>query len=190
MIRLATNTLFAIVPVQSHQRLARSSARRGLRRRLILVMALLLLSTASRLLAAPSQQEVFKSIQDSMGPRTEVDSSLVLILTAAGVVALVVLSLLSRRQQKAGSPAPLNNPKKLMKEIMREISLKPGEVKQLKLLADSVEAQTGENASPLMLLLCPSLMGKGLKTNPGKIDRKVIAQMVRRLRLNQPITKS
>jgi hypothetical protein len=156
-----------------------------------LILALLLVSlTQSRLFATPSQQEVFKSIQESMGPRTEVDSTPVLILAAGGVIALVVLSVLSRRQQKAGSPAALNNPKKLLKEVMREISLKPAEVKQLKLLADSVETQTGEAASPLMLLLCPSLMGKGLKASPGKIDRKVIAQMVRRLRLNQPIAKS
>jgi hypothetical protein len=150
----------------------------------LLLAAFLVLSVSPRLLAGPSQQDVFKSIQDSMGSAKEVDSTPIYLLTAGGVVVLVILSLLSRRQQKADSSEALNHPRKLMKEVLREVPLKPAEMKQLKILAGAVEDQTGEDLNPLTLLLCPSLMARGLKDDRGKVDRKMVAQMVRRLRLS------
>jgi len=155
----------------------------------LLWAAILPLSASSRLQAAPSQQDVFKSIQDSMGSGKEVDSTPMYLLTGGGVAALVILTLLSRRQQKADSTQALNHPGKLMKEVLRDVPLKPAEVKQLKVMAGAVEDQTGEDMSPLTLLLCPSLMAKGLKSDRGKVDRKLVAQMVRRLR-SSPTTEN
>jgi hypothetical protein len=118
-----------------------------------------------------------------MGSGKEVDSTPIYLLVAGGIAALVVLSLLSRRQHKADSTEAFNHPGKLMKQVLREVSLKPAEVKQLKVLASGVRERVGEDLSPLTMLLCPSLMAKGLKDDRGKVDRKIVAQLVRKLRL-------
>jgi len=153
-------------------------------RSVVLWAALLVLSISPRLLAAPpSQQDVFKSIQDSMGAGKEVDSTPIYILVGSGIGVLVILSLLSRRQQKKTSDDAFNHPGKLLKEVLRDVPIKAAEVKQLKMLAGLVHDTTDDDVSPLALLLCPSLMAKGLKEDRGKVDRKTVAQMVRRLRM-------
>jgi len=157
---------------------------------ILLTFAAMLLSASTRVLAAPSQQDVFKSIQDSMGSDKEVDSTPIYLLVAGGIATLVIMTLVGRRQNKSDTPEAFNHPGKLMKEVLRDIPLKSAEVKQLKLLAGAVEEQTGDETSPLILLLCPSLMARGLKGDRGKVDRKLVAQMVRRLRLTAPPTKS
>jgi hypothetical protein len=149
-------------------------------------LAIVVSITLSRGASAASQKEVFKSIQDSMGAQKETDSTPAYWLAAAGLVVLVIFVVANRRQEKVSSPTALNHPGKLMKEVMKDVSLKSGEVKQLKLLADAVEASSGEATSPLVLILCPSLMAKGLQGPRGKVDRRVIAQIVRKFRLNQP----
>ena len=133
--------------------------------------------------APPTQEDVFKSIQDSMGKPSDSDSRPALLLLAGGALLVLVLMISNRRQRAARAPAaPLNSPGKLMKEILRDLPLKSAEMKQLKLLADAVESPAGDELNPLTLLLCPSLMAKGLQASPGKVDRKVVAQVVRKLR--------
>jgi hypothetical protein len=149
----------------------------------LLWAALLVLFISPRLLASPSQQDVFKSIQDSMGSGKEVDSTPVYLLVGGGIVTLVVVSLLSRRQHKGTSTDALNHPGKLLKEVLQDVPLKAAEVKQLKVLAGLVHDHTDDDVNPLTFLLCPSLMAKGLKEDRGKVDRKTVAQMVRRLRM-------
>jgi hypothetical protein len=56
----------------------------------------------------------------------------------------------------------VNHHGKLLKEIAKSAHLRPREVKRLKILADDVGRRRGEPlASPLVLLLCPSLMKQG-----------------------------
>lgn len=131
---------------------------------------------------APSQNDVFKSIQDSMGTPQEFDYRPVLLLVAGGGLIVLLLAASSRRQQSARSPQPVNSSSRLMKEILREIPLKPAEMKQLKLLAGAVKNPTPDQTNPLVLLLCPSVMAKGLQGAGNKIDRKTVAQIVRKLR--------
>ncbi|HSU67466.1 MAG TPA: hypothetical protein VLJ39_11385 [Tepidisphaeraceae bacterium] len=135
--------------------------------------------------AAPSQKDVFKSIQESMGKQEESDSRPLLLLLCGGGVIVLLVVVGSRRQQKATSPEPLNHPGKLLKEVLKDVPLKSAEMKQLKLLADALATKSGEEAGPLTLLLCPSLMAKGLKEPTPRLDRKMIAQVVRKLRLGQ-----
>ena len=131
-------------------------------------------------------QDVFKSIQDNVGQPTDFDARPVIFLAAAGGAALLLVVLVNYFQKKRSSPRNLNHPAKLLKEVLREISITSSEVKQLKLLADSLENDTDVPASPLLMLLCPSLMGKALKAAPAKLDRKTLAGMVRRMKLGQP----
>lgn len=153
------------------------------------LVPLLLLSTLLCLLApsrsyAATQDEVFKSIEQSVGEKTQFDSRPVILLLCGGGLVLLLLSLMSRRQKKAVTPRALNHPGKLIKEVLRDVPLKSGEVRQLKTLASSLEPETGTAPDPLALLLCPSLLVKGLKNSGERVDRKTVAQVVRKLQLN------
>ena len=133
--------------------------------------------------AGPTQNDVFKSIQDSVGERHEGSSVPVILLALCGVLVLVLLVYMSRREQKkVSAPEALNHSGKLAREVVKEVNLKPNELRQLKTLADSIGDQVGETPDPLALLLCPSLLAKGVNANPSKMDKKVVAQVVRRLR--------
>jgi hypothetical protein len=109
----------------------------------------------------------------------------VILLGLGGGAVMVVLVVMSRREQKKVTvPVALNHSGRLAKELLKEVNLKPAEMKQLRLLADSIRNDLGETPDPLTLLLCPSLLAKGVNTNPSKLDRKTVAQMVRRMRVN------
>jgi hypothetical protein len=151
-------------------------------RRILLSGGLLLL--ASILVGAgPTQNDVFKSIQDSVGERHEINSTPVILLALGGALVLALLVYMSRREQKkVAAPEALNHSGKLSREVVKQVNIKPSELKQLKTLADSIGGQIGETPDPLALLLCPSLLAKGVNANPSKMDKKVVAQMVRRIR--------
>ena len=136
--------------------------------------------------AAPTQDDVFKKIQQSVGEREEVDMRPVLWLAGGGGAVALLLYLLSQKRQKVAAPKSLNNGGKLLREVMKEVPLSAAELRQLKLLADSVQQQTGEPATPLTLLLCPSLLAKGLQAKPPRLDRAAIAQVVRKMQLGLP----
>lgn len=132
--------------------------------------------------AAPSQEDVFKSIQESMDKPQDFDYRPVFMLAGGGGGVVLLLLIFSRRQKAGRSPQTLNSPAKLMKEVLREISLNSGEVKQLKMMAAAVESTTAQETNPLVLLLCPSIMAKGLHRAGSKVDRKAVAAIVRKLR--------
>jgi hypothetical protein len=135
--------------------------------------------------AGPTQSEVFKSIQDSVGERHEINSRPVILLAVGGGVVLTALVLMSRREQKkVVAPTALNHAGKLTREMLKEMNLKPTEMKQLKMLADSLRNEVGETPDPLTLLLCPSLLARSVNANPAKMDRKTVAQVVKKMRLS------
>lgn len=151
-----------------------------------LLSSVLLLSIfPSPVRATPTQDDVFKKIQESVGEKEDVDMRPVLLLAGGGAALVLLLWLVSRkRQHKSVTPKSLNHGGKLLREVMKDVPLTAAELRQLKLLADSVEQQTGERATPLTLLLCPSLLAKGLQSKPARLDRKAIAQVVRKLQLS------
>jgi hypothetical protein len=156
-------------------------------RRLPVTLSILVVAICSpTLTAAPTQNDVFKSIQDNVSHQTDLNSMPVILLALGGALVMALLVYFSRREKKvAAAPATLNHPGKLAREIFKTLPLKPAELKQLKLLADSLESDTGEALDPLTLLLCPSLLAKGVQANPSRLDRKAVAQVVRRMRTGQ-----
>ena len=116
------------------------------------------MNAGSAAFASPTQDEVFKSIQQS--ENETVDGGKVLAVLAAGVGLAIVLTLFSRRQKREAIPKPLNHQGKLMRELMKTAGLKSGEVRQIKALADEIAAEGEPLDSAITLLLCPSLLKK------------------------------
>jgi hypothetical protein len=132
------------------------------------------LLACSSVLALPTQDEVLKSINQNVSESADPGKFMALVFGAAGVVILLVL--FSQRRQRDVTPRALNHQGKLLKEVVKQINLKPSEVRQLKVLAEQQEV-----SSPLTLLLCPSMLAKAVKNHGGKVDTKVIAQVARKM---------
>ena len=124
--------------------------------------------------AAPRQDEVFRSIQDNLGERTDPTKFVAVLCVGVAVVLLVVVA--NRWRKRQDRPRAINHHGRLTRELSKQVNLKPAEMRQLKLLA---EQQQVEN--PMTLLLCPSLLVKAAKQNPDKLDRKVVANLLRRV---------
>src|SRR5207248_4240018 len=107
-------------------------------------------------LAKPTQEDVFKSIQDNVGESTDPKKLFGFLFGLVAVI--IILSLVSSRRKRVVQPKVLNHQGKLLKEVLPSIDLKTAEVKQLKALADDQKL-----ISPLTLLLYPSLLAKSVK---------------------------
>ena len=118
--------------------------------------------------------DVFKSTQDQMNAGPDSNRLLGLLL---GMVAIVLLLIVVHyRRQREVRPRATNHRGKLLREVLKQLPLRSAEVKQLKALAEQ------ENCtSPLVLLLCPSVLTKGLQKRGAKANRKVLARMATKL---------
>jgi len=151
---------------------------------LFLASSFWLLVPVPQAFAVPSQDDVFKSIHDSVDERTTFDSRPVLLLACGGGATVLLLVLMNRRQKREVAPKTFNHQGKLVKEIMRQLPLKSEELRQLKILADTARhTDVGEVNNPLALLLCPSALAKTLQARQAKVDRQAVAQVVRKLNL-------
>jgi hypothetical protein len=151
--------------------------RQGAFMKMIVSFAAMVLSTnlGSRCLAQPSQSDVLKSIGEGIDNQGG-DPTRVLALFIAALGLTLLLLVLSHRRKRVVAPKALNHPGKLLREISRAINLRPAEIRQLKLLAEQQSL-----ASPLTLLLCPSLLARGIKDCEGKVDRETLSGIARRL---------
>ncbi len=122
----------------------------------------------------PTQEEVFKSIGDNVGSSTDPKKFFAFLAGVAGLI--ILLAVLSKRKQRQVTPKTLNHQGKLMKEILRQVDLRPAEIRQLRMLADAQDVE-----SPLTLLLCPSMLAKAVKERSGKVDRKVLMSVAKKL---------
>lgn len=133
-------------------------------------------------LAAPTQEDVFKSIQDNVSDSTDLSGLLPFALAAAGV--LLLLTVVSQRRQRAAQqPRKLNHSGKLMREVLGTIPLRANEVRQLKLLAEDAAAG-GAPVDPITLLVCPSLLARAIRarqTRGGRMDRKAVTTLARKV---------
>ena len=130
--------------------------------------------------AQPTQEEVFKSIGDTVSK--PVDSSRALAVAAGIGGAMTLLVVVGHWRSREAKPKSLNHPGKLLKEVLRNVPLKGAEVKQLKALAQDYRPPGGERLeSPLTLLLCPSLLADAAKQSRGKADLPVVVGLVKRL---------
>lgn len=135
-----------------------SAARCAGARLLLLTCAFCILTSAIPALASPTQEEVFKSINENVGE--SVDGTKVLAIAAAAAGITIILVLFNRRQTRQAVPTALNHQGKLLRELMKTAGLKPAEARQLKVLAEQAAAAGEPVESAVTLLLCPSLMKK------------------------------
>jgi hypothetical protein len=125
------------------------------------------------MLALVKQEDVFKSISQNVGAKTDPK---VFYVAGLLVVALVLLlSVVNSLKKRKASPRPVNHQGKLIKEILKSVPLKGGEVKQLRTMATEQQC-----VSPLTLVLCPSLLARGMNTR-GKADKKVVMGVARKM---------
>ena|SRR5688572_2391266 len=121
--------------------------------------------------------DVFKHTKESMNQEAGPERLIALALGAIAVIVLLVL--LQYRRKSDVLPKPINNQNRLLKEVMKTVPLKEHEMKQLKQLADEQHC-----SSPLVLLMCPSLMAKALASKSPD-QRRAIAPMIKRLTGNE-----
>jgi hypothetical protein len=114
------------------------------------------MNAGSAAFATPTQEEVFKSIQNS--ENESVDGGKLVAVLAVGAGLAIVLTLFSRRQKREAVPKALNHQGKLLREMMKTAGLKTSEIRQLKALADEIAAAGEPLDNPLTLMLCPSLV--------------------------------
>lgn len=124
--------------------------------------------------AAPSQEDVFRSIQQNLSEPS--DPSKVLSLVLAAVALLLMLVVLSYRRKREVAPRTLNHPGKLLKEVSRAVNLRPAELRQLKSLAEDQQL-----SSPLTLLLCPSVLARAVRQKPQRVDARLVSSVMRKL---------
>jgi hypothetical protein len=128
--------------------------------------------------ATPTQEDVFKSINDSVG--SSVDGTRFLAGLLAVIAVVIVLVIISNRRQRQVAPRSLNNHAKLLREALRSVDLRASEVKQLKILAEDEQV-----SSPLTLLLCPSVLARAVKNRTDRkaaIDRNALLSIARKIR--------
>jgi hypothetical protein len=111
--------------------------------------------------------EVFKSTRESINESQGTGRSLMLVFVILGI-AIVLIFLQQWRKRKA-LPKPVNHHGKLLKEVMQTIALKPAEMKQLKQIAEEQSF-----SSPLVLLLCPSLLAKAIQNRTPEEKQAIV----------------
>ncbi len=173
---------------QAHPRPRR---RANVDRRVLSIIALLTILLASRCTLAdpPTQEEVFKSIQDNVGSSTDSRKFTLYLCVTGGVI--ILLCLFSQRRKREISPVPLNHHGKLIKEIMKGVPVRPREIKQLKLVAEQTPVPGGDSVhNPLTMLLCPSLLSKAVQNPRSKADRRVLQQVLRKTVMINPAAQA
>ena len=133
---------------------------------LIFTFAICHSSFAIPVSAAPTQEEVFQSIQNNLGP--QIDGSKVFALFLAAVGVAVVLVVLSKRQKRAAQPQKLNHQGKLMRELMKSAGLTRNEAKMLGTIAEQLQTAGQPLRNPLTLMLCPSLTRRPTEEAPSE----------------------
>ena len=113
----------------------------------ISAICVLVLVVTSPVLAGPTQEEVFRSIEQNVGEKVDGGRMLALLVAAVGV--LILLAFINQRMKRQAVPKALNHHKRLLKEVSQSLGLKAADVKRLKSHADEVSYRSGENiASP------------------------------------------
>jgi hypothetical protein len=128
-------------------------------------------------LAETAEQAFKRSLQESIDHT--VDPRKFLAFGVALVALIIFAAVFNRWRSRPGrlrGPRPLNSPAKLIREVAKTTNLRPTEVKQLKILCDQQQIQ-----NPLVMLLCPSVLGKAVKENQRKIDRNILGTLARKI---------
>ena len=128
-------------------------------------------------LAKAKLEDVFRSTRESMTPSIGFGPLVPLLLAAVGLALLLLL--LNLRRKRVATPASLNSPKRLMKEVGKTLPMKSGEMRQLRELAESLNLE-----SPVTLLLCPSLLAKAIAAKPVE-ERKALNSLIKHIKADK-----
>jgi hypothetical protein len=159
---------------------------------LLFAAAMLWLDSIGR---GATQEEFFKSVQQSVGNGPAGGNGEITARGFAmflGILGLVVAVLVlaqklhrrfasrkptaSSRSRPLSKPTNINQPRKLAKEMAKAAGLSGDELRQLKAVAE----QHG-HASPLTLLICPSLLIDAARKPETNADKAVLARVARRV---------
>lgn len=110
-------------------------------------------SLPSMVRAAPTMDQITQSFNQNMDQEPDYSKMIPWIFGLAGAVLVVVY--FRQRQKQAANPKALNHPGKLLREVAKIAEINAEELRRLKAVAVEKEL-----TSPLVLLLCPSLMEK------------------------------
>src|SRR5688500_4837884 len=102
------------------------------------------------------QEDVFKSISENVSGSG--DPTPFYAVAIAAVTVVVVLTVVNWINKRRANPRAVNRQGKLVKEILRRVPVRRAEFKQLRVAASEQGCQ-----SPLTLVLCPSLLAKGIQ---------------------------
>jgi hypothetical protein len=139
------------------------------------VIACIVCGMATAALAMPTQEEVFQSTKQNMDSTVDLTKAVPYLLSGIGVA--ILWGLYNYRRKRRTTPGKLNSPGRLSREVCRRISLRPVELKQLKFLAEEQDVEY-----PLTLILCPSLLGKAIRSPGPQVDRAIVKAIVQRLK--------
>jgi hypothetical protein len=134
---------------------------------------------ASAAMAQSRQDDVLRSIQQNVGESVDPRKFIAAVVVIVGLIA--TLFIINALRNYTARPRVVNHRGKLLKEMSRTLSLKPSEMRQLKTLSEAQDI-----ASPLVLLLCPSLLNKAVKSAGDRVDRSTVGNLARRLSGNRP----
>jgi hypothetical protein len=125
--------------------------------------------------ANPTQDEVFRSINQNVGSTVDLEKLIPFVMM--GIALVLMLALYNYYRKRKVVAKPLHNSNKLTRQLAQALNLTSAEMRQLKQLAAAQEVE-----NPLTLLLCPSVLGKAMKTDPTAFERETMAGLVQRLR--------
>jgi len=156
---------------------------RGLIFPLRVLLLAIILAAPARVWAKPSAGDVFKSIQDNVNDNGDESMKNAVPWICAAVGVILIFAFIGQRQAARATPKALNSPSRLAKEVMRVIPLRPRELKQVKLASDEMNAGDPEKSlcSPLVLLLCPSVLTKASKNQLTRADRNELLAVLKKL---------
>ena len=130
-----------------------------------------------------TQEDVFKSINENVSNSGGGSGRMFLAVVLGAVALVLLLTLLNVRRKRVETPTAVNHPGKLQKELTKHISLKPAELKQLKILAEGERRAGNPVESPMVFLLCPSAFAAAMRAGRVKVDRKIMAGVARKMGL-------
>jgi len=124
----------------------------GCRMATLIGMALLLLAPSTAW-GTPTEEDILRSFNENMDQPPDYGRLIPWLFALAGAVVVVVY--FRQWQKRQAVPRPLNNPRKLIREMANAIDIDPAELKRITQQAKDLNCE-----SPLTLLLCPSLLGE------------------------------
>ena len=109
-----------------------------------------------RLLAKAKIEDVFRSTGEQLNAAPGSRTMTALLLLALGIV--LVLVLINNRLKRLTTPRVLNHHGRLIREVRRKVALRSADLKRLKAIAAERDL-----CSPLVLMLCPSLLARAME---------------------------